>query len=183
VSSRSRRHRRAYDRAVQFSFAGTSRNLPMTLRVCRSLVWTQAAFVILAGIFVVFASTVFGSSNSIPFHGDTLSGGRAAMLGGVYIVAGLALIYLAVELGRLASWARNAIVSVQVFLAVLLFFRSFEISVSVAINVFFYAAVIALLFAPETRRALEGTRASSPATAAEAPVRGPDTEVQTLPGI
>ena len=35
----------------------------------------------------------------------------------------------------------------------------------------------------ETRRALEGTRASSPATAAEAPVRGPETEVQTLPGI
>jgi hypothetical protein len=183
VSTRSQRRLRAYDRAVQFSFAGKSRNLPMTLRVCRSLVWTQAAFVILAGIFVVFASTVFGSSNSIPFHGDTLSGGRAAMLGGVYVAAGLVLIYLALELGRLASWARNAIVSVQVFLAVLLFFRSFEISVSVAINVFFYASVIALLFAPDSRRAFEGTNAASPPTAAEAPARGAETEVGTLPGI
>jgi hypothetical protein len=167
---------------VEFSFAGKSRNLPMTLRVCRSLVWTQAAFVVLGGVFVVFASTVFGSSNSIPFHGDTLSGTPAALLGGVYVVAGLGLMYLGVELGRLTGWARNAIVSVQVFLAVLLFFRSFELSVSVAINVFLYVAIVALLFAPDTRRALDSTQPAS-ATRADSAARGVETEVGTLPGI
>lgn len=143
-----------YDRSVQFSFAG--RRLPITLRVCRSLVWTEAALVILAGVFVVAVATVFGSSNSIPFHGDTLSGTGAVMLGVVYIVAGLALAYVGVALGQLAPWSRTGIASVQVFLAVLLLFRSFEFSVSVVINVLLYVAILALLFAPDTRRALEG---------------------------
>jgi hypothetical protein len=121
----------------------------------------------------VFASTVFGSSNSIPFNGQTLSGGSAATLGAVYVLAGLVLIYLGVELGRLRPWSRTAIVSAQVFLAVLLLVRSFELSVSVVINVFFYAAIIGLLFAPETRRALEGTlpaatEPAEPVAAAEA---------------
>lgn len=141
---------------MQFSFA-KRQPLPMTVRLCRSLVWTQGAFVILAGIFVVFAATVFGTSNSIPFHGDSLSGGRAVALGMVYIAAGVVLVYLGVELGRLSAWARTVIICLQVFLAVLLFFRSFEISISVAINVCLYAAIVGLLFAPESRAALEGS--------------------------
>lgn len=144
---------------MKFTFAGP--RLPMTLRVCRTLVWTQAVFVVLAGAFVVFAATVFGSENEIPFHGDTLTGGRAAALGAVYIVVGLVLVYLGVELGRLASWARNAVVFAQVFLAILLLFRSFDLSVSTLINVVLYVAIVALLFAPETRRAFEAPRVSA----------------------
>jgi hypothetical protein len=137
---------------VQFSFAG--RRLPITLRVCRSLVWAQAAFVILGGAFVIMATTVLGSSSQIPFHGDTLTGTSALMLGLVYVAAGLALAYLGIEVGRLASWARNALVCAQVFLAVLLFFRAIDLSVSTVLNVLFCAAIVGLLFAPDTRRAL-----------------------------
>lgn len=146
---------------MQISFA--KRSLPITVRVCRSLVWTQAAFVLLAGAFVVFAATVFGSSNQIPFHGDTLSGGRAAALGVVYIAAGLILVYLGIELGRLTPWARNAIVFAQVFLAILLLFRSFDLSVSTVINVALYVAIVALLYVPETRRAFDRGPAARPA--------------------
>lgn len=144
---------------MQISFA--KRSLPVTLRLCRSLVWTQAAFVLLAGAFVVFAATVFGTSNEIPFHGDTLSGGRAAALGLVYMAAGAILVYLGIELGRLASWVRNAIVFAQVFLAILLLFRSFDLSVSTVINVALYVAIIVLLFVPETRRAFERAPATT----------------------
>lgn len=144
---------------MKFAFAGPK--LPITLRVCRTLVWTQAVFVMLAGAFVVFAATVFGNENEIPFHGDTLTGGRAVALGVVYIVVGLVLAYLGVALGRLASWARNAIVCAQVFLAILLLFRSFDLSVSTLINVVLYVAIVVLIFAPETRRAFDTPRATA----------------------
>jgi hypothetical protein len=143
---------------MQFSFSG--RTLPMTLRVCRSLVWTEAAFTVLSGVFVVLTAAVFGSSDAIPFHGDTLSGSGAVMLGVVYIAAGSALIWLGVELGRLAPWARTVIVSMQVFLVVLELFRSFDLSLSLVINGALYVAIIALLFAPDTHRALEGAAQS-----------------------
>lgn len=142
-----------YDRAMPFSFSGSS--LPMTVRVCRSLVWTQAAFTMLAGVFLVLIATLFGSSGAIPFHGGTLSGSGAVMLGVVYLAAGVALLWLGAELGRLAPWARTVILSMQVFLAVLELFRSADLSLSLFINVALYVAIIALLFAPDTHRALE----------------------------
>jgi hypothetical protein len=136
---------------MSFSFAG--RGVPMTVRVGRSLLWTQAAFITLAGLFVVLVSTLFGNSNSIPFGSNTLSGGGAAMLGVVYIVAGLVVGYLGIEFGRLTPWSRTAIASVQAFLAVLLLFRSFDLSLSLVINVVLFVAILALVFAPDTRRA------------------------------
>jgi len=153
---------------VPFSFAG--RKLPVTVRVCRTLVWTQASFVILAGVFVVFAATVFGSSNAIPFHGDTLTGTGAAVLGLVYVAAGLVLAYLGIELGRLSPWARVAVVSMQVFLAVLLLYRSFDLSLSSVINLGLEAAIVGLLFATNARRAFDGT-------AVDVPRSGPVAEV------
>jgi hypothetical protein len=143
---------------VQFSFA--TRSLPMTVRVCRSLVWTQAAFVILGGAFVVFAATVSGGSNEIPFHGDTLSGSGAAILGLVYVAAGLVLAYLGFELGRLSPWIKNVLVGVQVFLAVLLVYRALDLSVSTVLNVLFCTAIVGLLFAADTRRAFDGAAAA-----------------------
>jgi hypothetical protein len=144
---------------VQFSFAG--RSLPMTVRMCRSLVWTQAAFVVLGGAFVIIAATVFGGNNAIPVHGDALSGNGAVMLGFVYLVVGAVLAYLGIELGRLTPWIRNVLAGAQVFLAVLLLFRSFDLSVSTVLNVLFCAAIVGLLFAPDTRRAFEGAASPS----------------------
>lgn len=143
---------------MQLSFA--ERSLPMTIRVCRSLVWTQAAFVILGGAFVILAATVLGGSNQIPFHGDTLSGAGAATLGFVYVAAGLVLVYLGFELGRLGWWARNVLVGAQVILAVLLLLRAFDLSVSTVLNMLFCVAIVGLLYAPDTRRALEGAALS-----------------------
>jgi hypothetical protein len=138
---------------VPLSFA--ARKLPMTLRVCRTLLWTQAAITSLGGVFVVLTATLFGATNAIPFHDGTLSGGGAVALGLVYMGAGLVLCWLGVALGQLAPWALVAIVSMQVFLAVLDLYRSFDLSPSTLFNVALYIAVVALAFAPDTRRALE----------------------------
>lgn len=145
---------------MPFDFGRPS--LPITLRVCRALVWTQGAFVLLVGTFVVLAVTVFGQSNLIPFGGQALSGGRAAALGVIYVAAGMALLWLGVALGRLSMLARNLIICAQVFLAVLLFARDFALSVSVFTNVTLYVAIVALLFTPSARAALEAP--ASPAT-------------------
>jgi hypothetical protein len=143
---------------VQFSFA--ARSLPMTIRVCRSLVWTQAAFVVLGGAFVILVATVLGGSNQIPFHGDTLSGTGAAVLGLVYVAAGLVLAYLGYEIGRLAAWARNVLIGAEVTLTVFLLFRAFDVSVSTVLNLLFCVAIVGLLFAPDTRRALDDAATS-----------------------
>jgi hypothetical protein len=138
---------------MQFSFSAQS--LPITVRACRSLVWAQAALTMLSGVFVVLVAVLFGTSESIPFHGATVAGGGAVLLGLVYLVAGLALVWLGIELGRLAPWARTVIVSFEVFLAVVQVFRSFDLSLSLFINVALSVGIIALLFAPETQRALQ----------------------------
>lgn len=143
---------------MQFSFA--ARSLPMTIRVCRSLVWTQAAFVVLGGAFVILVATVLGGSNQIPFHGDTLSGTGAAVLGLVYVAAGLVLAYLGYEIGRLAAWARNVLIGAEVTLTVFLLFRAFDVSVSTVLNLLFCVAIVGLLFAPDTRRALDDAATS-----------------------
>jgi hypothetical protein len=136
---------------MQFSFAG--RALPMTLRVCRSLLLAQAALTILAGVFVVLVTSLLGSSDTIPFRGGALGGSGALMLGVGYIAAGLGLAWLGVELRRLAPWARPLIVGLLLLLAMLQVLRSFELSMSLVINVALSVAIIALLFAPDTQRA------------------------------
>jgi hypothetical protein len=137
---------------MQFSFSG--RALPMTLRVCRSLLWVQAALTILAGVFVVLVTSLLGNTESIPFHGDNLTGSGAVALGAVYVAAGLAVAVLSIEIGRLASWARIPIVVLQVLLGALVLVRSFDLSVSLVINLALSGAIVALLFAPLSRRAL-----------------------------
>ncbi|MDQ6855886.1 MAG: hypothetical protein M3Z57_02275 [Candidatus Dormibacteraeota bacterium] len=128
--------------------------LPMALRACRSLLWAQAAYMLFAGIFVLLAANVLGGT--IPFRDATVSGSGAAMLGIVYILAALTLTWLGVALGRRASWVRAATVSLEVFLLVVQLVRAFDLSLSTVINVALFVAVVALLFAPDTRRALEG---------------------------
>jgi hypothetical protein len=140
---------------MPFSFSGPS--LPMTVRACRSLVWAQAALTMLSGVFVVLVAVLFGTSESIPFNGATVSGGGAVLLGLVYVVAGLALVWLGLELGRLAPRARTVIVSFEVFLAALQVVRSFNLSLSLFINIGLCIGIIALLFVPETQRAFQGT--------------------------
>jgi hypothetical protein len=118
---------------MPFSFSGPS--LPMTVRACRSLVWAQAALTMLSGVFLVLVAVLFGTSESIPFNGATVSGGGAVLLGLVYVAAGLALVWLA---------------ALQVV-------RSFNVSLSLLINIGLCIGIIALLVAPETQRAFRGT--------------------------
>lgn len=138
---------------MPYSFA--PRDLPVTLRLCRSLVWAQAAYTLFGGAFVLLTAVLLGGSYSLPFHDGSLSGNGAAILGVVYVIAAAALTWLGISLGRLAPWARPAIVSMQVFLAALQLFRAFDMSLSTVINVALYVAILTLLFVPETQRALD----------------------------
>lgn len=137
---------------MPFSFA--ERDLPFTLRACRSLLWAQAAYMLFAGIFVLLASVVLGGT--IPFRDGTVSGSGAAMLGIVYVLAALTLTWLGLALGRRAQWVRSAIVSMEVFLAVVQLVRAFDMSLSTVINVALFVAILSLLFIPSTQRAHEG---------------------------
>jgi hypothetical protein len=51
----------------QLSFQ--KRSLPMPLRLAASLVFLQAAILLLAGAFVVLVGALLGSGNSVPFAG------------------------------------------------------------------------------------------------------------------
>lgn|ERR1017187_751403 len=138
------------------SFSFTGRRLPMTLRVCRSLLWAQAAYTLLAGVFVLLITTLLGSGSAVQFRDGTLSGSGSIGLGLVYVIAAVALGWLGVQLGQLKPWARPGIVSMQVFLAILQLFRAFDLSVSTVINVALVVAIVVLLFVRDTERALGG---------------------------
>ncbi len=131
---------------MPYSF--TPRSAPMTLRVCRSLLWAQAAYSLFAGVFVLMTAVVLGGSVSIPFRDGTLSGGGATTLGLVYMVAAATLTWLGIALGRREPWATPAIVSMEVFLAILQLVRGFDLSLSTVISVVLYVAIVGLLFAP-----------------------------------
>lgn len=137
---------------VTFSFAGQM--LPMSLRVCRALLWTQAAFILLGGVFVLLTAAVFGRSSSIQFHGGLVSGGGAALLGALYVSAGLVLAGLAAALARLTGWSLPAIVVVEVILACLDLVRSLDASVSTVVHLSLAVAVVLLLLTPDARHAL-----------------------------
>ena len=138
---------------MAFSFSG--RDLPAVLRVCRALVWAQAVYTFFAGVFVVLTAQLLGGS--LPFHDGTVSGGGAAMLGLVYVIAALVLGWLGVALGRQVPWARTGIVVIEVVLAVILVYRAFDLSAATAINVAFFASIVVLLFLPQMQRVLERT--------------------------
>jgi hypothetical protein len=133
------------------SFA--QRDVPISLRACRSLLWAQAAYMLFAGIFVLLAAMVLGGT--IPFRDGTVGGSGAAMLGVVYVLVALTLGWLGVALGRRAAWTRAAIVSIEVFLAVLQLFRALDLSLATVIDVGLFVAIIVLLFVPGTQRALD----------------------------
>lgn len=139
---------------MSFSFA--ARRLPMTVRVCRSLLWAQAAYTLLTGVFVLLIITLLGAGSAVPFHDGSLSGAGAAGLGLAYVGAALAIGWLGVQLGQLKQWARPGIVSVQVFLAILQLVRAFDLSLSTVINAALIGAIVVLLFVPDTERALGG---------------------------
>lgn len=130
----------------------TQPDLPMSVRACRSLLWAQAAYLLFTGVFVLLASVVLGGT--IPFRDGTVSGSSAALLGIVYVLAALTLAWLGVQLVRRAPWATPAIISLEVFVAVLQLLRAFELSLSTVISVVLFVAIVALLFAPGAQRSL-----------------------------
>lgn len=142
------------------SFSFTGRQLPMTLRFCRSLLWAQAAYTLLGGAFILLITTLLGSGSSVPFRDGLLSGSGAVGLGLVYVAAALALGWLGVQLGQLKQWARPGIVSMEVFLTILQVVRTFDLSLTTVVDLALAAGIVALLFVPDTERALaEATQA------------------------
>ncbi|MHB8533712.1 MAG: hypothetical protein ACYDC2_13415 [Solirubrobacteraceae bacterium] len=108
----------------------------------------------LAGISVILTALLFGRQDSIPVASGSVSGAGADLLGAVYVAAGLVLSGLGVALGRLATWARTAIACLEVFLVILIVFRSLDVSVSTFLNAGLFVAVLVLLFAPSSSAAL-----------------------------
>ncbi len=72
--------------------------------------WTQAVYTFFAGVFVLLTASLL--NGSLPFHGGTISGGGAAVIGLVDVLVAAGLTGLGVALGRLAPWARTGIVIV-----------------------------------------------------------------------
>ncbi len=131
------------------------RDLPTALRVCRSLLWAQAAYMLFTGLFVLLASAVLGGS--IPFRDGTVSGAGAVTLGVVYVLAALMLTWIGVALGRGAPWVKAGIASMEVFVAVVQLVRAFDLSLSTAITVVLFVAIMALTFVPAAPPTLEGS--------------------------
>ena len=150
---------------MSFSFGGPQ--APLTIRVCRALIWLQALLIILAGISVILAVLFFGDTDSIPFGTSTLSGSGAEILGGVYIAAGVVLAMVGIGVGRMQAWARVAVVSIQVFLAIVLVVRSLDASVSTFLNAGLFVAIVVLLYLPPSNQAFAG-RTGLPRTAGPA---------------
>jgi hypothetical protein len=129
----------------------------MPLRVAGSLIFLQAAILLLAGAFVVLVGAVLGSGNSVPFAGNLLSGAGAFALGLAYVTCAAAAAYLSVQLGRLAHWIRPALICFEAALIVL-FMAQGELSINMIFNVLLCLAVTVLLVSPSVGAALTSAR-------------------------
>lgn len=118
----------------------------MRLRVARSLVFLQAAILVIAAVFVVVVSTLLGTGNSIPFAGAALTGRAAIGLGVGYAALGMLCLWIGMALGRSASWSRGAAIGVEVVLAALFIVRG-EVSATTAVSLVLCAVVVGLILA------------------------------------
>jgi hypothetical protein len=132
--------------------------------VATAIVFFQAAILLLAGVFVLIVALI-GSGNSIPFAGQTLSGGAAMVLGALYVGLTIAATYIGIALRRLVSWARNACVGLEAAMIVL-FMAHGDLSVNLVINLLLCLAVVGLLVAPSVTAALKAAGAASQSEAA-----------------
>lgn len=139
----------------QLSFQ--KRSLPVPLRVAGSIIFLQAAILLLAGSFVVLVGAVLGNGNSVPFAGNLLSGAGAVALGLAYVAFAVAAAFLSVQLGRLATWIRPVLICFEAALIVL-FMAQGELSINLIFNVVLCLAVAVLLVSPSVGAALTGAR-------------------------
>lgn len=152
-----------------YSFGG--KNLPTTIRSARALLFLEAGILVLAGAFAVVIGVLLGTGNAIPFAGTTLSGSGAAALGVLYGVLGLAAVYFGVELGRLTSWTRTAVIVLQAVLIVLFMARG-DLSLSLVLSVVLCLAVAGLLLTSSASEAFSKTRSSTPTEVSSAHSKG-----------
>ena len=129
------------------SFGG--KDLPMTTRVARGLLFLQGGIMALSGIFVLLIALLFGSGTSIPVAGASFSGASAALLAVGYLALAAFIGYVALALGREVSWARTAAVVLEAVLIVLTMARG-DFSVSMVVSVLLCIAVAALLLLPSS---------------------------------
>ena len=138
--------------------AGTKE--PYSVQAARVLLYFECALLLLSGLFAAAIGTLLGTGNSIPFASLEVSGAGAVVLGVFYGALGLAALYLAVELRRLASWTRTAAVVLQAVLMVLFLARG-NLSPSTGLSVALCLAVAGLLLTPSAGAALRAWRAAS----------------------
>lgn len=143
------------------SFAGKAgKKEPYSVQAARMLLYLECALLLLSGLFAAAIGTLLGSGNSIPFASLDVSGAGAVVLGIVYGALGVAALYLAVELRRLASWTRTAAIVLQAVLIVLFLARG-NLSPSTGLSVALCLAVAGLLLTPSASAALSDEPAAS----------------------
>ena len=143
------------------SFAGKAgKNEPFSVQAARLLLYLESALLLLSGLFAAAIGVLLGSGNSIPFASLQVSGGGAVVLGIFYGALGLAAVYLAVDLHRLASWTRTAAVGLQAVLIVLFLARG-DFSPSTGLSVALCLAVVGLLLTPSTTAAVAAAAPSA----------------------
>lgn len=128
--------------------------LPTTLRLCRIVLWVQAAYTVLGGVFALMAATLFAATSAIPFHGGTLSSTGAAMLGWIYVGAGTVLGTLAATLRPSRGWMFVTLVGAELFVAIVDLWRDFDLTASTLFTLAMAVSAVLLVLTATSRRAL-----------------------------
>lgn len=126
----------------QFSFAGSK--APATIRGAQALLFLQGGLLVLAGLFILSISLLFGSGNAIAFAGGMLSGAGAVTLGAFYGALGAAAVYIGIGLGRASAWSRTASIGLEAVLIIVFLARG-DGSISSVLDVLLCVAVAALV--------------------------------------
>lgn len=127
--------------------------LPATVRVCRALLWTQAALAVFSGIFVLLVTHLYGTSDGVSFNSGSVAGASATVLAVGYLAVAAALGAFAGALrSRVRIVVTRALVGFEVLLAAAQLYRAAGLSSSSILPVALCVAVVALILMPASRR-------------------------------
>ena len=144
---------------MPFSFGGPE--FPISLKITRSLVYTEASILFIIALFLVAIDVTIPNST-------TLSSGQIVGLAALFLALGGGVVYLGVVLSQLHTWTRNAILGVQVLLLAYSALRvSSDTWESFILILILVGGVVWSLFAPTSRAAFAGTSTTSDSASSE----------------